>query len=98
MVKPLTQLKLSVQEASTISESNYRNQSNELYPCRVVAHNVNSGGIELPIPFQIVSQDQIKSRLEPYALNMIISKANSGITKPETLAKPTSRAQLEHIT
>ena len=59
---------------------------------------VNSGGIKLPIPYQIVSQDQIKSRLEPYALIMIMSKSNAEITKPETPTKPTSRAQLEHIT
>ena len=89
MVKPYTQIKPSVFEAIVASSSNCGSQSNELYPSRVIAHTVNSAGIELPIPLQIVHDDHtIESPMETHALNMIISKTHSTSTKPPVLIRP----------
>ena len=88
MINPLPRLDPSVYAAAIASQSNSGLQSKELYPGVVVTQSINSGGIDLPVPYQIMFQDHIQSRLEPYALEKIISKTHPTITQPAVLIKP----------
>ena len=54
----------------------------------IITQSINSAGIELPVPYQIMFEDHIQSRLEPYALEKIISKTHPVITQPTVMIKP----------
>ena len=87
----LPKLPRSVYATAVAHQATDGSGTKEQYPGVVITQRVMSAGIELPIPYQVIFQDHIQSRLEPFAMDKIVTKSGQNCTQPSVLHKPKPR-------
>ena len=88
MAHSLPKLDPSIYVAALAYHEDRSLQSKEQYLGVIMSKSIEIDGIELPIPYQITFEDHFQSRLEPHALEEIISKTSSFDTQPTVMIEP----------